>query len=150
MARIIAVGPGGRGQAPERDDRFGTVIAAVLEHGFLDRPLLTPAARNLEHADEVRRAVYRSARYFCTCGERYCTRKYPNVRDKRVVGCPRQGHRVSCKAEIVRDASGKYRVEIIFRDKTDGIRHVVATYGPDPSKWPYQAKARRTMRKRRA
>lgn len=136
MGRVIALGPGGRAQAPQRDDRFRDVIDLIRERGLLGRPLLTPPCRNRDHADDVRRAIYRSARYYCSCGEGYCSRKHSGE-------CPSGGQRIGCRADVVRDAKGKLRVQLRLYDKQEARREVVRKYGPDPSKWPYQSKAKK-------
>lgn len=136
MGRVIAAGPGGRAQAPQRDDRCRPVIDAVLAGQLLDRKLLSPPCPTLAAARELASALYRSARYYCSCGKIYCTRKYPNTGD----GCPRGGQRISCQAEPVKDKTGKFRVEFRLMDKRESIRAVVRIYGPDPNKWPYFAR----------
>lgn len=138
MSKVIALGPGGKVQAPERDDRFRPVIELIIGYGLLGRKVLTPACRDYEHADDTRRAIYRSCRYYCSCGEWTCTRKHGNVD-----GCPRGGQRIGCRADVVRDGRKKYRVEVIFRDKRETIRWVVERYGPDPVHWPYFARAKK-------
>lgn len=145
MSKVIALGPGGKAQAPERDDRFGRVIDLVLDHGLLDRKLLTPPCNDYEHADDTRRAVLRSARYYCTCGRKTCTHKWKNYPHEGNPdgGCPLGGQRVSGRAVIVKDKQGRLRVEVIFHDKRESMRFIIQKYGPDPSKWPYQAKAKR-------
>lgn len=145
MSRVIAIGPGGTAQAPERDDRFSAVIGLVLEQELLDQILLTPPCRDYGHADETRRAILRSARYYCSCGQVTCTRKhknYPTI-EYPEGGCPRGGQRVSARADIVRDKDGKLRVQVCFHDKRESMRWVIQKYGPDSSKWPYNARAKR-------
>ncbi len=135
MARVIAVGPGGRAQAPARDDRFRPVIELVLAGGLLDRPLLSPVCKTMDAADDVRRGLYRSARYYCSCGEANCTRKHSNID-----GCPRGGQRVSCQAKIVRGHGGKLRVQFTLFGKAEAIRAHVERHGADPNEWPYYAR----------
>jgi hypothetical protein len=143
VGRVVAIWQGGSGP-PQRNDRFLPAVAFIHEHGLFDRPFLTPRCRSMDHAEDVRRSLYLACRYFCSCGERLCTRKNPNTK-----GCPDGGQRVSVRADIVKDAKGKLRVQCTFYDKTEAMRQVVATYGPDPSNWPYQARAKK-MRQSRA
>lgn len=140
MARVIAVGTGGRAQAPVRDDRFRPVIEIVLGAGLLGRLLLSPPCKTMDAADDVRRGLYRSARYYCSCGEATCTRKHSNVS-----GCPRGGQRVSCQAKIVREHGGKLRVQFTLWDKAEAIRAHVERNGTDPNEWPYFAR-RKTLK----
>jgi hypothetical protein len=140
MGRMIAIGPGGRAQAPVRDDRCRPVIEFVLAQGMLDRLLLSPVCTSGPRADDLRLALYRSARYFCSCGQRYCTRKYKNVPPDN--GCPVGGQRISCQADVVlwtdpADGIAKHCVQFRLMDKREAIRSVVQKYGPDPNKWPY-------------
>jgi hypothetical protein len=135
MARVIAIGPGGRVQAPVRDDRFRPVIELVLASGLLGRPLLSPVCKTMDAADDVRRGLYRSARYYCSCGEPYCTRKHDNIS-----GCPAGGQRVSCQAKIIREPGGKLRVQFTLFDKSKAIRAHIERYGSDPNAWPYFAR----------
>lgn len=142
MGKVIAVGPGGRAQAPARDDRCRPVIEAVRDHGLLDQLLISPPCPTAEAAGELRQALYRSARYFCSCGVKICTRKHGNVPPG---GCPRGGQRISCQADVVRIRDPKtgrprYAVEFRLFDKAEAVREVVRKYGPDPAKWPYLAK----------
>ena len=144
MGRVIAVGEGGRAQAPVRDDRFRDLLGLVLEREILDQLVLSPECRDFDHADEVRRALYRSARHFCSCGKVSCTRRYRNYPvGEQLAGCPRGGRRISVDADIVKDKAGKLYVQILFRDKAAAMRHVIETYGPDPNNWPYNPWARR-------
>lgn len=143
MGRVIAIGPGGRAQAPVRDDRCRPVIEAVLGAGLLDRLLLSPACRTQAQAFELAQALYRSARYFCSCGKMYCTRKHKNYPPDN--GCPAGGQRISCQADVViwtdpASGKGKYRVQFRLMDKRESMRAVIAIYGPDPNKWPYFAR----------
>lgn len=143
MGRVIAIGPGGRAQAPVRDDRCRPVIQAVLAAGLLDQLLLSPVCRTQGEAFELRAGLYRSARYYCSCEHIYCTRKHKNVPPDN--GCPRGGQRISCEADVVlwadpADGKGKYRVQFRLFDKRESMRHVVLKYGPDPNKWPYFAR----------
>ncbi len=146
MSRVIAAGPGGRAQAPVRDDRCRPVIEYMLEHDLLDQLRLSPVCESRAAAAELCSALYRSARYFCSCGLLYCTRKYRNYPPDN--GCPRGGQRISCQADVViwtdpETKRGHYRVQFRLFDKREAIREVVRKYGPDPSRWPYQAKAKK-------
>ena len=105
---------------------------------MLERPILTPVCEDMDDAERTRKSLYAAARYYCSCGEKYCTRKHNNID-----GCPNGGMRMSCRADIVKDTKGRLRVQVRFWDKQIGIRAVVERYGPDPSKWPYQSKARK-------
>lgn len=136
-ARVIAIWQGGSGP-PTRNDRFLPVLGLIHRNGMLDRHVLTPPCATVDQADEVRRALYSAARYYCSCGEKYCTRKHNNIE-----GCPNGGMRLSCQAHVVKDAKGRLRVQARFFDKQESMREVVRRYGPDPSKWPYQSKARK-------
>lgn len=143
MGRVIAIGPGGRAQAPARRDVCRSVIDFVLEHGLLDRKQLSPPCRTQRQAAELRLDLFRSARYFCSCGHAYCTRKYKNIPPDN--GCPRGGQRISCQADVVlwtdpADGQRKYCVQFTLHDKREAIRAVVKKYGADPNKWPYFAK----------
>lgn len=150
MGRVIALGPGGKPQAPERADYFRGVIDVVRERGLLDEVLLSPRCRDYEHADEVRRGLYRSARYYCSCGAKHCTRRHANFPTEEApeYGCPDGGQRISCRADVVTvttiDENGEprkhYHVQFRLHDKAESIRAVVQRYGPDPSRWPYFAK----------
>lgn len=140
MGRVIAIGPGGRAQAPARRDVCRSVIEFVLEHGLLDQKRLSPPCRNQAQAEELRLDLYRSCRYYCSCGHIYCTRKNKNIPPDN--GCPRGGQRISCRADVVlwtdpADGRQKYCVQFQLHDKREAIRAVVAKYGPDPNKWPY-------------
>lgn len=149
MSRVIAVGPGGKAQAPERRDLYAPVIEVARNTQQLDKLLLSPACRNHEHADEVRRDLYRSARYYCSCGRVTCVRRYPNIphEGNPAGGCPHGGQRISCSADVVtvtgEDGRRVYHVQFRLFDKAEAIRQVVAKYGPDPNKWPYFAKRKR-------
>jgi hypothetical protein len=149
---VIALGPGGRSQAPARDDRARPVIDTIVSHGLLDRLLLSPVCRTPGQADELRRALYRSARYYCSCGKHFCTRKYGNVpgtNEKNPAGgCPRGGQRIGCQADVVlwtdpADGKQKYRVQFALYDKRESMREIVRKYGADPNKWPYFSKRKR-------
>jgi len=150
MGRVIAVGPGGKAQAPARTDDFRDVIEAVRAGGLLDELLLSPACRGHEHADQVRRGLYLSARYYCSCGGKHCNRRWPNIpaEDNPQGGCPDGGQRISCRADIVtvtgEDGRKLYHVQFRLHDKRESIRAFVQKYGPDPSRWPYQSRAKRT------
>lgn len=145
VGSVIAIGPGGVAQAPVRDDRARLVIETVLRLGMLDRKVLSPACASMAEADDLRRAIYRSARYYCGCGRPNCTKKYGNIpREDGTQGCPLGGMRVGCRADVVRDARGAYRVQFSLFDKREAIRHVIERYGPDPEHWPYLAKRKRS------
>jgi hypothetical protein len=146
MARVIAVGPGGRAQAPARDDRFRPVIELVLagvpgcaqcarNSSGLGHSHPSPVCKTMDEADDIRRGLYRSARYYCSCGQANCTRKHSNID-----GCPRGGQRVSCQANIVREHGGKLHVEFTLFDKAEAIRAHVERHGTDPNAWPYFAR----------
>ena len=147
MGRVIALGPGGKAQAPVRDDRCRPVIEVVLAGNLLDRLLISPAVKTRQAAAELERALYRSCRYFCSCDRPYCTRKWGNVPSpkNREGGCPKGGRRVSCQADVVRRTdprSGKvsWHVQFTMFDKREAMREVVRKYGPDPNAWPYYAR----------
>jgi hypothetical protein len=139
MSRVIALGPGGRAQAPERHDEYRPVLELVLANGWLDRYLLSPAVQSEARAREVASGLYRSGRYYCSCDAPYCTRRHGNARG----GCPDGGQRLSVQAEPVRDAGGLLRVQFRVMDKRESMRWVVQAYGPDPNKWPYFARRKR-------
>lgn len=151
MARVIALGPGGKAQAPERDDRFRPVIEAVASIGGLDELWLSPQCRNHDHAVEVKRGLYRSAYYYCSCGQPHCIRKWGNIpgqnKDNPKGGCPRGGQRISCQADVVTvtddDGAKHYHVQYRLFDKAEAIRQVIATYGPDPNNWPYYGRRKK-------
>ena len=150
MSRVIALGPGGKAQAPVRDDRCRPVIEAVLAAGLLGTLRLSPPCRTQEQAFELRSAMFRSARYFCSCGAIYCTRKYKNYPPDN--GCPDGGMRIGCAADVVlwtHPETGKqhYCVQYQFTDKREAMRAVILKYGPDPNNWPYVAR-RRTLKEK--
>lgn len=138
MARVIAIGPGGKAQAPARDDRYRPVLETVVAMGLMDKWLLSPVCQSEERAAEVKNGLYRSGRYYCSCGARNCTRKHSNIE-----GCPDGGRRLSIQAKPVVDDEGMLRVQFRVMDKRDAMRAVVAKYGPDPNKWPYFAKRKK-------
>lgn len=142
MPAVIAIGPDGRAHAPVRSDEFRPVIEAVRDGDMLDQLLLSPRCRNYEHADDVRKGIYRSARYYCSCGAPNCTRRHSNVK-----GCPDGGQRISCRAEVVtvtgEDGKKHYHVQFRLHDKAEAIRSMILKYGSDPAAWPYQAKRKR-------
>jgi hypothetical protein len=144
MARVIRLWQGENGPRagpPLRDDRFIPVIEAVRRADMLGQPFLVPlrfTPRYRGGCEDVKRSLYNAARYYCSCGAKYCTRKHDNLE-----GCPEGGQRVSCRADIVRDGDGHLRVQFRFFDKKEAIRAVVQKYGPDPSNWPYQARAKK-------
>lgn len=148
---VIAVAPGGRAQAPARDDRFGPVIALVHQHGLTDRPLLSPVCKTQAEADDIRRGLYRSARYFCSCQNKNCTRKWGNIPNQNKAnpkgGCPNGGQRLGCRADVVQDTEGKLRVQFRLFDKAAAMRQVIKTYGPDPNEWPYFARRKQLKEK---
>jgi len=142
MGRVIAVGAGGKAQAPERDDSCRAVIEVAARNGLLGRPLLSPVCPDMGAAARLKSGLYRSARYFCSCGKLYCTRKYGNLPGQ---GCPRGGQRISCQASIVwwtdpGDGKRKLKVQFTLFDKAEAVREVVRKYGPDPNKWPYYSR----------
>ena len=153
MGRVIALGPGGKAQAPVRDDRCRPVIEAVRQLGLLDQLLISPACRTMGQADELRLALYRSARYYCSCDRIYCTRKHSNLPSEKNPqgGCPQGGQRISCQAEVVTVAGPKggkaWAVQFSLFDKVESMRAVVAQYGPDPNNWPYFSKRKRLKEK---
>ena len=150
MGRIIAIhqGPDGRRSPgpPKRDDRFAPVAELLVTRGELGLPRLVP----LEHtpdrdaAEAVMRSLYNAARYYCSCGYRNCTRRNPNIPHERSPGggCPDGGRRIGCHAELVMH-KGKLRVQFTYWDKREAMREVVARYGPDPARWPYNPRAKR-------
>lgn len=144
---MVERGPDGRIGPPVRRDEYRPVIDAVRRLGWLDELLLSPPARNYDHADEIRRGLNRSAWYYCSCGEPQCTRRYDNI-----AGCPDGGQRISSRAEIVtragEDGRERYHVQFRLHDKREAIRAMVAKYGTDRSKWPYDPKARQLRRKK--
>lgn len=150
MGKVIAVGPGGKAQAPARRDVCRPVIELCVAGGLLGRPLLSPVCRTLGQAQELRRDLHRSARYWCSCGRSYCTRRNRNYPPDN--GCPRGGQRISCQADVVlwtdpADGRKKYRVEFRLFDKREAMRAVVKKYGPDPNKWPYFARRKKIDRR---
>lgn len=138
MSRVIAIGPGGRAQAPERNDAYRPVLEWVLANGKLDQYLLSPVCQSEAKAGEVKNGLYRSGRYFCSCGAKYCTRKHNNID-----GCPDGGQRLSVQAKPVLDDEGFIRVQFRVMDKRESMRAVVQRYGPDPNNWPYFARRKR-------
>jgi hypothetical protein len=154
MSRIIAIhqGPDGRRSVgpPRRDDRFIPVIDWAIQAGELGNPWLVPVVytQNRDEAEAVRKSLYAAARYYCSCGTRYCTRKYSNIPSEKnpAGGCPEGGQRISCQAHIVK-TNGVVRVQFKFFDKRESMREVIAKYGPDPSKWPYSPWAKKIKEK---
>jgi hypothetical protein len=138
MSRVIAIRQGGRAGPPTRRDEFVPLLRHLTERELLGRPVLSPPCRDYDHADDVRKGIYLSARYYCSCGKRSCTRKHGNTD-----GCPDGGQRLSCRADIVRTKDGKLCVEIIVRDKRHGIEWAEQKYGTDRNAWPYQPGRRR-------
>lgn len=146
MGRVIRIFDG-RAGAPTRDDRFIPLIDQIRAWGALNQPFLVPQryTRTRDEAQAVKRLLYLSARYYCSCGARHCNRKYPNVpHDANPAGgCPDGGQRISCRADVVKDSGGHVRVQFSFYDKRESIRAMVAKYGPDPAQWPYNARAKK-------
>lgn len=140
MGRVIALGPGGRSQAPVRNDSYRPVLEQVVALGLMNQYVLSPVCQSEEKANEVKNGLYRSGRYYCSCGEKLCTRKHNNID-----GCPRGGQRLSVQAKPVRDEEGFIRVQFRVMDKQEAIRAVVQKYGPDPNQWPYFAKRKRSI-----
>lgn len=148
MGRVIAVGPGGKPQAPERSDEYRPVVQAVLDTGLLGDLLLSPACQDFDHADEMRRGLYRSAKYYCSCGARNCVYRHKNYpAGDKPAGCPHGGQRVSCRADIVtvtgEDGRKTYHVQFRMLDKATGMRYMVEKYGPDINAWPYSPRAKK-------
>lgn len=159
MGSVIAIGPGGRAQAPLRDDRCRPVIEFVVSAGLLDQLLVSPACKTLHQAEELGRAIYRSARYYCSCDRTSCTRKHPNYPTGQNPdgGCPHGGQRISCRADVVTltdpgSGSGRKQWAVEFRlyDKSESMRHVIAKHGPDPNSWPYFARRKQLKEKNNA
>jgi hypothetical protein len=121
------------------------VVQQAHAAGLFGRPILTPVFQSHDAADDARKGLYLACRYFCSCGSKMCTRKYKNIPSEENPdgGCPMDGQRMSCRADVVKDAEGKLRVQVVFFDKSEAIRTVIKKYGPDPSAWPYQSKARK-------
>jgi hypothetical protein len=136
MGRVIAVGPGGRAQAPKRDTRYAGVVSKALAAYGLDRVILSPPCSGAAQADDVRRGIYRSCGHYCSCGGVMCTRKNREQ-------CPRGGQRISTRATIVRDEEDRLRVQFCLWDKQAARRSHIARHGTDRSKWPYDPKARK-------
>ena len=154
VARVIAVGPGGKAQAPVRDDRARRVIETVIGMGDLDKLLLSPRCRDRKDATELKQALYRSAWYFCSCGQPYCTRRHNNVpgctegcKREHPAGCPDGGQRISCQADVVTvtgdGGARSYHVQFRLFDKAEAMREVIAKYGPDPNQWPYYGRRKK-------
>lgn len=139
MGRVIRIHEG-RAGAPKRDDRFIPLIEMIRSWNALGQPFLVPRRYTPTQAEaaEMKRLLYLSARYYCSCGDRHCNRKHSNVE-----GCPNGGQRVGCHAEIVKDARGHLRTQFRFIDKNESIRSVIERYGPDPANWPYYARAKK-------
>ena len=154
MGKVIAIGPGGKAQAPQRTDDFRGVIDAARGSGMLDEKILSPRCRDYEHADDIRRGLYRSAFYYCSCGRKNCVYRHKNIpsEDNPEGGCPEGGQRISCRAEVVtvtgEDGKKHYHVQFQLHDKREAMRAVVQKYGPDPDTWPYWAKRKRMKGRR--
>lgn len=145
MGRVIAIGPGGRAQAPARRDLYRDHIEQVREQAMLDKKLLSEPCSTKAEADQLRRDLYLSAKYYCSCGHVTCTRRYKNF--PWGDGCPHGGQRISCKAYVVletdpADGRKKYCVEYQLFDKREATRSVAAEYGPDPNNWPYNPRSK--------
>jgi hypothetical protein len=130
----------GKAGPPKRDDRFIPLIELIRSWDALDQNFLVPKRWTPTKAEaaEMKRLLYLSARYYCSCGDRHCNRKHNNVD-----GCPNGGQRISCTAVVVKDAAGHLRTQFMFRDKHDGIHSVIERYGDDPKDWPYLARAKK-------
>ncbi len=139
MPRVIRIF-GSTAGPPIRDDRFIPLIELIRAWNALGQPFLVPGryTPTIEKASEIKRLLYLSARYYCSCGDRHCNRKHSNID-----GCPNGGQRIGCRADVVKDAKGRPRTQFRFFDKRESIRSVVERYGADPSKWPYQARAKK-------
>jgi len=137
MARIIAIGAGGKPQAPARDTRYAGVILKALQGFGFGRLILSPPCSTWDQADDVRRGIYRSAGHYCSCGDAMCFRKYRPY-------CPQQGQRISSQADIVKDDQDRLRVQFQLFDKKEARLSHVKRYGTDRSKWPYDPKAKRS------
>jgi hypothetical protein len=137
VGRVIAIGPGGKAQAPERSDWCRDVIEQVVTAGLLDGLFLTEVTFATQtEADEFRRAILRSCGYYCSCGKQFCTKKFSNW--PPVNGCPLGGQRITGRADVVQVPGEKvYRVQYQLHDKRESILAHVQKYGPDPDKWPY-------------
>ena len=138
MPRVIRIF-GGRAGAPVRDDRFIPLIELIRSWDALGQAFLVPRryTPNRDEAAEIMRLLYLSARYYCSCGDKHCNRKYDNI-----VGCPNGGQRISCRADVV-TVNGHVRTQFRFFDKNESIRSVIERYGPDPVGWPYFARAKK-------
>lgn len=149
MGRVIAAGPGGKAQAPARDDRARPVIDAVRDMGLLDQLLISPACTTMTAAEELRQALYRSAFYYCSCDRKSCTRRHKNYPvEGKAAGCPHGGQRISCQAHVVtvsdpKTGAKKWAVQFRLMDKAEAMRAVVERYGPDPNQWPYFARRKK-------
>jgi hypothetical protein len=154
MGRVIAIGPGGQAQAPARDDRCRPVIQHIREAGKLDELMISPPCLRLADAQDLLKALYRSARYYCSCDHPYCTRKHSNVPSDNNAqgGCPRGGQRISvyhASVVTITDKEGRklWAVQFKLADKRESMRAVIAKYGPDPNQWPYFSKRKRLKEK---
>lgn len=144
MARVIAVWQGGSGP-PVRNDRFIPVLKIIQGKGLLGRKILTPVCKTHDQAEDVRRSLYTSARYYCSCESRNCARQHNNypTDTNPEGGCPAGGMRLSMSAHIVKDKQGHLRVQLQVNDKKIAIRYMITKYGADPSLWPYQSRAKK-------
>lgn len=146
MGRVVAIGPGGKPQAPARTDNFRDLIDLMRQHGLLDQLRLSPQVyASWEEADEVRRGLLLSARYYCSCGRTSCTRRYKNYPTEKnpAGGCPYGGQRITGRADVVKDSRGRLRVQWVFHDKRESVRHHLQKRGLDRSTWPYDPQAKR-------
>jgi hypothetical protein len=145
MGKIIAIGPGGKPQAPGRSDYFRDAIDWCQRNGLLDKLVLTPPCRDYDHADWTRRMLLLSARYYCSCGRFACTRRHSNWPgpDGKPGGCPLGGQRLTGRADVVKDGDGKLRVQFQLHDKRESLRSFIKKYGTDRAKWPYDPRAKR-------
>lgn len=86
-----------------------------------------------------------SARYYCSCGRFSCARKHSNWPDPegKPGGCPYGGQRLTGRADVVKDETGKLRVEFQLHDKRESMRSFIQKYGTDRTSWPYDPRARR-------
>ncbi len=123
---------------PPRDDRFREVITIYIQRDLLGKVTLTPVCGSIDQAEDIKRALFRSAFYYCSCAKPTCTQRHNNND-----GCPDGGQRISAEADVVRDKAGKLRVQVTFRDKQEARRAIIAKYGADPANWPYDPRSKR-------
>jgi hypothetical protein len=120
--------PGWRARKPPVVDDY--VLASVNEAGGPGQhhpetghyaELVIRGLADRDEADEWRRALYRCAHYLCRTG----------IAD------------VSMSADKPkRTAKGTYNITFRAIDKTRARAHVMAKYGPDRNKWPYDPRRR--------